>query len=60
MVKFLGAVDLWTLWGDKDAAVHILSRKTAKIRLSLEFKISGMQDMYSSALETDFKVPISS
>ena len=39
--------------------MHIESRKTANIRLSLEFKSSGMQDMYSSALETDFKVPIS-
>ena len=40
--------------------MHIESRKTANIRLSLEFKSSGMQDMYSLALETDFKVTISS
>ena len=60
MHKFLGAVDLWTLWGDKDEAVHMLSRKTAKIRLSLDYKISGIVDMYSSALEIALRVPISS
>ena len=60
MVRFLGAVDLWTLCGGKEAAVHIESRKTANIKVSLEFKSSGMQEMYLSALETDFKVPINS
>ena len=59
-MRFLGAVDLCTLCGESEAAVHIESKKTANVKVSFEFNSSGMQEMYSSAHEIDFKVPINS
>ena len=58
IVRFLGAVDLWTLCGESELAVHIESKKTAIVKVSFEFNSSGMQEMYWSADVIDFKVPL--
>ena len=37
IVRFLGAVDLCTLWGESEFAVDIESKNTANIKVCFEF-----------------------
>ena len=60
MHKFLGAVLLCTLCGDRLDAEHKLSKNIASIRLVLVFIMAGMVEIYSSALVIALSKPRSS
>ena len=60
VVRFLGATLLCTLWGLSELALHILSKKTFKKRVSVREDRAGMAAMYSSASFNPDNIPSNS